>query len=148
MRKLFRFKYETCNGMCYAWCDKLTKELRRLDEITRQDLVKTMVQAHNHLCDNPAFSFGVDVDKKGTTFVAHFRTPDKTELFSSPNFKDCVYEVCQEVLKEEIPQVSGDCVFGDSGAEDLGREILKFCTDEGYKQLEERHCECKAHSAI
>lgn len=31
MRKIFRFKYEPCNNMCYAWCDKLPSLLRDMD---------------------------------------------------------------------------------------------------------------------
>lgn len=145
MRKLFRFKYEPCSGMCYAWCDKLIKELRKLEHTDRIQLVKLMVDAHNKLCDNPAYSFGVDTDRSGTVFVAHFRTPDKTDLYYSGNFEEVVKEVCSVVLKTNIPTLSGDCVFGDNGAEDLGHEILKYCQDEFFFTLEERHCECKTH---
>jgi len=147
MRKLFRFKYEPCNGMCYAWCITLTKELRKLSEDDRQNLVDLMVRAHNQLCDNPEYSFGVDVDEENDIFVAHFRTPEKTDLYSDKLFGRCIQKVCDEVLLTDIPQVEGDCVFGDNGAESLGEEILRFCTDEGFKKLQKRHCECKAHVA-
>jgi hypothetical protein len=147
MRKMFRFKYEPCNGTCYAWCDSLIRRLREMPDEDRRSLVVTMVQAHNRLCDNPAYSFGVDVDDSLRFFVAHFRTPEKTDLYSGMDFAAVVHQVCAAVMNTEIPVLSGACVFGDNGAEDLGREILRHCTDIGFAELEERHCECKAHAA-
>ncbi len=147
MRKLFRFKYEPCNGMCYAWCDKLTIELRKLSDQHRQTLVALMVEAHSHLCDNPDYSFGVDVDEINGHFAAHFRTPTTTDLYSGDSFSGVVTRVCREVLGTHVPTVEGECVFGDNGAESLGEEILRFCTEEGFKELQQRHCECKAHVA-
>ena len=143
MRKLFRFKYEPCNKTCYAYCSKLMTELRKLSPSERESLVSTMVEAHNKLCDNPEYSFGVDVDEENNIFVSHFRTPKSTDLFSDKEFSDCVKSVCDMVLTTNIPRVNGECNFGDNGAEDLGREILKFCTDVGYAEVLEQHCECK-----
>lgn len=143
MRKLFRFKYEPCNGTCYAWCDHLIEELRELDVTKRNQIVSLMVDAHNKLCDNPDFSFGVDVDENHTVFVAHFRTPERTDLFHSRVFSECVEKVCSEVLKTEIPQISGICQYGDNGAEDLGNEILKYCQDEAFAELKNKECPCK-----
>lgn len=143
MRKLFRFKYEPCNKTCYAYCSKLMTELRRLPQNEREFLVSNMVEAHNRLCDNPDYSFGVDVDETNNVFVSHFRTPESTDLFSNKKFSDCVKSVCNVVLRTDIPQVKGECNFGDNGAKNLGREILKFCTDVGYAEVLEKHCECK-----
>lgn len=147
MRKIFRFKYEPCNNMCYAWCDKLPSLLRTMGEKERVTLVDRMVKAHDNLCDNPDYSFGVDTDENMTNFVAHFRTPEFTHIYHSRSFEECVNKVCDDVLKAEIPQIALDCPYGENGNEDLGNEILKFCLDENYKLLEERHCECKAHTA-
>lgn len=147
MRKLFRFKYEPCNKTCYAYCAKLMTELRKLPQHERESLVSNMVEAHNKLCDNPEYSFGVDVDEQNNMFVSHFRRPESTDLFSSREFSQCVMSVCETVLNTDIPKVNGKCTFGDNGAEDLGREILKFCTDVGYAEVLENHCECKAVAA-
>lgn len=146
MRKLFRFKYEPCNRTCYAYCQILMRELRKLADKDRQQLVNAMVQAHNHLCDNPEYSFGVDIDEKENIFVGHLRTPKSTDLFSGRDFDSTIYKTCNAVLNTQIPQVKGDCNFGDNGGESLGQEILKFCTDLGYAQIKESHCECKAHN--
>jgi len=148
MRKLFRFKYEPCNKTCYAYCATLMIELRKLSEAERLALVGGMVDAHNRLCDNPDYSFGVDVDEENHIFVAHFRTPQSTDLFGNRDFAKCVRVVCEKVMSTEIPPGTGECCFGDNGAEDLGREILKFCTDVGYAEVLEKHCECKVHDKM
>ena len=145
MRKLFRFKYEPCNKTCYAWCQKLTTELRKLEPVYRENLVNNMVVAHNKLCDNPNYSFGLDVDENNDVFVSHFRTPNKTDLYSNKSFAAAIETVCEEVMKTDIPQIIGNCVFGDNGAEDLGKTILKYCTDAEYAKIKDTHCECKAH---
>lgn len=144
MRKLFRFKYEPCNKTCYCYCSKLMTELRKLEQEDRQGLVASMVRAHNKLCDNPDYSFGVDMDDTDNVFVAHFRTPEKTDVFYNKHFAGCVMEVCNEVMKEKIPQLSGECRFGDNGSENLGKQILDFCEDVAYYKLLEEHCECKS----
>jgi len=143
MRKLFRFKYEPCNGTCYAWCDHLPNELNKLDEERRKLLVVNMVAAHAKLCDNQEFSFGVDLDEKSGMFAAHFRTPEKTDLYLNPSFFDCVQEVCGAVMAAAIPQVAGQCTFGDHGSEDLGKEILRACEDVVYRNEHHTNCPCQ-----
>lgn len=144
MRKLFRFKYEPCNKTCYAYCSKLMTELRKMQEEDRKTLVSTMVEAHNRLCDNEEYSFGLDVDEENDIFVSHFRTPQGTDLYSDKKFPNSVMSVCDAVLHTNIPKGNGSCTFGNNGAENLGQEILKFCTDVGYAEALEKHCECKA----
>ena len=149
MRKLFRFKYEPCNKTCYAYCSKLMTELRALSRNCRESLVAKMVKAHGHLCDNPAYSLGLDVEEAMNVFVAHLRTPEKTELFCGREFENVVLSVCEATLLEKIPNSpSGECRYGDNGAENLGREILKFCTDAGYAMIANSHCECKSHAPV
>jgi len=143
MRKLFRFKYEPCNGTCYAWCDHLPNELNKYEEEKRKQLVISMVQAHAKLCDNPDYSFGVDKDEKHNMFVAHFRTPLGTDTFLQASFADVVADVCSTVMMAEIPQVAGQCTFGDHGSEDLGKEILRACEDVVYRNEHHTNCPCQ-----
>lgn len=144
MRKLFRFKYEPCEGGCYAWCDHLPTELNKSTEKERKEIIAMMVKAHDNLCDNPDYSFGIDLDDKSGMFVAHFRTPEKTNLYAHPTFASCVKEICSVVLDAKIPVVNGACTYGDNGAEDLGNEILRACIDEVYRN--EHHQSCPCHS--
>ena len=142
MRKLFRFKYEPCAGTCYAWCDHLPNELNKSTEEQRKALIEMMVKAHNSLCDNPDYSFGIDMDEKIGVFVGHFRTPEKTNVYAHVTFADCVTEICSVVLSEKIPVIKGACTYGDNGAEDLGKEILRACIDEVYREKHHQACPC------
>jgi len=143
MRKMFRFKYEPCKGDCYAWCDSLPEELNKLDEETRKHTVIMMVEAHNRLCDNPDYSFGIDRQDTTGMFVAHFRTPAATDTLLHNNFADSVKAVCQMVMETDIPQIAGACSYGENGAEDLGKEILRACTDLSFRK--EHHDSCPCH---
>lgn len=142
MRKLFRFKYEPCNGTCYAWCDHLPQELNKMPDEECLTTVAIMVEAHNRLCDNPEYSFGVDMDDNTGMFVAHFRTPASTDTFLGNEFGSIVKEVCKMVMATYIPQVSGSCVYGDNGAESLGEEILKACKDVVFRKAHHDSCPC------
>jgi hypothetical protein len=145
MRKLFRFKYEPCNGTCYAWCDFLPNELNKLAEEERRFLVEGMVKAHDRICDNSDYSFGVDFDKDTQVFVAHFRTPTSTDILVKNTFKACVEEICARVMDTKIPTATGACSYGENGAENLGQEILRACTDIAFR--EKHHSECPCHKA-
>lgn len=142
MRKLFRFKYEPCKGDCYAWCDSLPEELNKLSDVERKSVVQMMVGAHAKLCDNPEYSFGIDRDDVRGMFVAHFRTPAATDTFLHSTFADSVRAISTVVLAADIPQVSGACSYGDHGSEDLGREILRACTDLVYREEHHANCPC------
>ena len=142
MRKMFRFKYEPCKGDCYVWCDSLPEELNKLSEEKRRLIVELMVKAHDRLCDNPDYSFGIDREDSSGMFVAHFRTPAATDTYLNSSFAESVETICAEVMKADIPQVSGACSYGDNGAEDLGREILRACTDLVYRKDHHDNCPC------
>ena len=142
MRKLFRFKYEPCNGTCYAWCDALPEELTKLQPERRQELVRMMVTAHNNLCDNPDYSFGIDRDDASGMFVAHFRLPDRTDTYLNKSFSDSADTICAAVLATEIPKIIGSCNYGGNGSEDLGKEILRACEDFAFRKNHHDECPC------
>ena len=142
MRKMFRFKYEPCKGDCYAWCDSLPEELNKLLKDERIYVVAKMVEAHDKLCDNPEYSFGIDRDDNSGMFVAHFRTPQSTDTFLNNNFYESVMAVTSMVLSSEIPKVNGQCSYGNNGAEDLGQEILRACEDIVYREEHHKNCPC------
>lgn len=127
MQKLFRFKYEPCNGTCYQYEDFLPKELMGMSKTARTLTVERMVKAHDYLCDNPEFSFGIDFDPDSKTFVAHFKTPKETNIFTSYSFYYAVKLVTYKVMNTEVPHMVDNCVYGDNGSEDLGKEILEYC---------------------
>ena len=142
MRKLFRFKYEACDGMCYAWCDTLPQELNKLNEEEKKYIVSLMVKAHEKLCDNPNYYFGVDLNEEHKMFIGFFTTPSGISTFISPSFYSLVNQLCSKVLITDIPKVEGSCVYGSNGGENLGEEILRACVDHVYRHEHHTNCPC------
>lgn len=127
MRKLFRFKYEPCNGTCYTGGDDFYECLRQIGFDSKAPLVTLIVNAHDKLCDNPNFYFGLDKCEKTGLFIGHFIQPTRTDLFTGATMLDAIQEMCEFILATEIPQLKGICEFGNSGTENLAYTILAAC---------------------
>lgn len=125
MKKLFRFKYEPCNGTCYTYKPIFFNEMKKVEN--KKQLVSKIVEAHDKLCDNPNFYFGLDMCEKTGLFIGHFVQPDRTDMFSGSTIEECTLEMSERVINTEIPEGTGDCVFGDSGDENLAQQILEAC---------------------
>lgn len=127
MKKLFRFKYEPCNGTCYAYQPIFLSEMKKVDSKSKVTLVSKIVEAHDNMCDNPDYFFGIDLCEKTGLFIGHFVQPDRTDIFSGPSLKECIEEMCESVIKAKIPQLVGECNFGNNGTENLAEVILQAC---------------------
>lgn len=129
MRKLFRFKYEPCNGTCYVGPDPdddmAFQEFKTMTAVRKEILVSWIVKAHDKLCDNPDYSFGIDFCEETGIFISHFRTPAKTDIYSGKTLEECVLSLCKAVISTDIPQMNGLCNFGVSKNENLAERILK-----------------------
>lgn len=125
MKKLFRFKYEPCNGTCYAHQPIFFEEMKKLNTEEKTTLVDTIVKAHDQLCDNPEFYFGLDLCEKTGLFIGHFIQPSRTDVFSGNSLRECITEMCEAVIATDIPKVEGLCTFGNNGNENLAQEILR-----------------------
>ena len=123
MRKLFRFKYEPCNGTCYCYEEIFYEELRGQPHVS--SLIDLVVQAHDNLCDNPDYSFGIDKCEFTGIFVGFFRTPTRTETYTAYTLTGCIKQVCKDVIAEDIPVLEGVCNFGKSNTENLAEVIRK-----------------------
>jgi hypothetical protein len=128
MRKLFRFKYEPCNGTCYAPEKIFFRELSELTQASRIEMVDTIVKAHDKLCDNPAYSFGIDLDEDLNVFVGVFVQPGRVDTFAGKTLEECVLKLCTAVINTNIPTQEGQCNFGNAGAENLAEKILAACS--------------------
>lgn len=125
MRKLFRFKYEKCNGTCYCHQPIFFSELGKVNKSDLESLVNTIVTAHDQLCDNPDFSFGLDMCEKTGLFIGHFNQPDRVDIFSGLALSECIIEMCTTIINTDIPKIDGICEFGDNGNENLAQQILE-----------------------
>jgi len=125
MKKLFRFKYEPCNGTCYSYGDDFYYQLRNLSSKEKYELVELVVSAHDNLCDNPEYYFGLDKCEKTGLFIGHFIQPTRADIFTGTSLKECIEELCSYVIKTTIPKKSGICNFGNNGTENLAQQILE-----------------------
>lgn len=84
MRKLFRMKYESCSGQCYAYSDVMRIHVLGLDVEGTVAFLKRLLAAHAPSCGNDQLGFKLDVDE--TTFdhhvfVASFQRYGALDLF-------------------------------------------------------------------
>ena len=95
----------------------------------RHSTIDMMVKAHDKLCDNPDYSFGINTNmvQGKPVYAAYFRTPQSTNLFIADTFSEVVQQVCSDVMQADIPQVQGQCTFGQNGQENLAQEIINTC---------------------
>lgn len=70
MRKLFRMKYESCNGQCYADEDVMKIHNLGLDVEGAATFLRRLLAMHEPSCGNPQISFSLDVDDNTVTYVA------------------------------------------------------------------------------
>lgn len=70
MRKLFRMKYESCNGQCYADADVMQIHNLGLDVESAAEFLQRLLAMHEPSCGNPRISFSLDVDDDSGTYVA------------------------------------------------------------------------------
>ncbi len=62
MRKLFRMKYESCNGQCYADEDVMKIHNLGLDVEGAATFLRRLLAMHEPSCGNPQIAFSLDVE--------------------------------------------------------------------------------------
>ena len=63
MRKLFRMKYESCTGRCYAYSDVLRIHTLGLDAAGAAEFLQRLVKIHEPSCGNDQIQFRLDADE-------------------------------------------------------------------------------------
>lgn len=91
MRKLFRMKYEACNGQCYEYSDVMRIHALGLDTQGAVAFLKRLVAMHEPSCGNAELQFRLDEDTwipkesasqaSQTRFVASFYHYGSLDLF-------------------------------------------------------------------
>lgn len=124
MKKLFRFKYEPCNGTCYAPEDVFFSQMKQIQQNEKLKIIEKIVTAHDKMCDNPSYSFGLDMCEKTNLFIGHFNQPDRLDVFTGVTLQECIDDMTSYILKTTIPRVDGFCNYGNHGIENLKQQIL------------------------
>ena len=125
MRKLFRFKYEECNGTCYAYGPAFKEELSKLTDL--DSVIDPVVEAHDHMCDNPDYSFGIDMNDDGI-YVGFIKTPVRVDTYTDTSFIAMCEKLNKDVMAMDIPPVDGQCEYGHTGLEDLKGKIRSLAS--------------------
>lgn len=80
MRKLFRMKYESCTGQCYAYSDVMRIHTLGLDVQGCVEFLKRLLAMHAPSCGNPNIQFRLDVDE--------FKRPEHYEVSTAMRVDD------------------------------------------------------------
>lgn len=70
MRKMFRMKYESCNGKCYEYSDVMRIRNLGLDVEGAAAFLRRLLKIHEFSCGNAEIAFRLDVDEELDVFVA------------------------------------------------------------------------------
>ena len=145
MRKLFRMKYESCNGQCYASDDVAQLHLLGLDAEGAATFLRRLLAMHEPSCGNPQISFSLDVDDATSTYVAAMQRYGALDLHVGRTALEALDKLIDgalawyasveyQVIVSERPGVGhGVCHHGDD------RALIEFAiTRSGLPGLEQQ----------
>lgn len=98
MRKLFRMKYEPCNGDCYAECAVVDLHSMKLSKNETADFFRRLLAVHLPACGNSNLMFRVDMSDEYNMFVATFEHYGQTDMFMSDSCKGAMNKLIDAVL--------------------------------------------------
>lgn len=127
MRKLFRMKYESCTGQCYAHSDVMKIHTLGLDLEGAVTFLKKLLQVHGPSCGNDSIQFRLDADEferdgyreaaqvglvptknKDVRFVASFYHYGSLDLFAG----DTPLEAMNKMMDAALAWYESDEGFG------------------------------------
>lgn len=117
MRKVFRMKYEPCNGQCYTCHEVVNLTSLANDQVTLRRLLDKMVKAHEPLCGNANIAYGIDFDEESRIFIASFMHYGKLELFANQDLVKVLETLCDSAIahfasEAGIAELATDPGFG------------------------------------
>lgn len=133
MRKMFRMKYESCSGQCYAHSDVMKIHNLELDEQGAVAFLTRLLEMHRPACGNPHLAFRLDNDEELNVFVASFERYGSLDLFGGRTAKEAMDKLIDAALayyqtdeyKELVAAKPGHghgvCHHGDD------KKLVEFC---------------------
>ena len=103
MRKLFRMKYEPCNGQCYAHDDVLKAADIGCSPDEYRKVLDGLVAIHERACGNADVWYALDHDDTTGVFVASFGHPEGLELFAGRDPRDVLGRLVDAVRTTCLP---------------------------------------------
>lgn len=99
MRKMFRMKYESCNGECYADIDVMTIRTLGLDAQGSAEFLKRLIAMHAPSCGNDQLAFRLDVSDEHDMFVTSFQRYGSLDLFMDKTAIGAMNKLIDAALK-------------------------------------------------
>lgn len=136
MRKLFRMKYEPCDGRCYAWEDVINMEELGVDVKSAAALLDRIINIHEPACGNENLAYALDYDEDSKVFIASFIHYGSLDLFADQKALGALNKLIDaallyysteeyKTLVKEKPGKGHDvCEHGED--HDLRRFAMKF----------------------
>ncbi len=101
MRKIFRMKYESCSGQCYAPSDVMRIHTLGLDVEGAAVFLQRLLDMHRPACGNPQIEFRLDADEwqesfsdwapvEKVRFVASFYRYRSLDLFGGDTAREAM----------------------------------------------------------
>lgn len=81
MRKLFRMKYESCSGQCYADEEVMRIHNLGLDAQNAAEFLHRLLAIHEPSCGNDQIAFRLDVSDDHDMYVTSFQRYGSLDLF-------------------------------------------------------------------
>lgn len=136
MRKLFRMKYEPCNGQCYAYDEVLNVKNLGVDTETAAELLDRIIKIHEPACGNEQLAYTLDYDEETEVFVSGFVHYGALDLFADTTALGALNKLINAALgyyetdeyKELVAKMPGKghdvCEHGED--HDLRKFAMKF----------------------
>jgi hypothetical protein len=98
MRKIFRMKYESCNGECYDHSDVMKIRTLGLDVQGAVHFIRRLIEMHRPSCGNDQLAFRLDVSDKFDIFIASFEHYGALDLFEGKTALEAMDAMIDAVL--------------------------------------------------
>jgi hypothetical protein len=126
MRKLFRMKYESCAGGCYAWSDVMRIHTLGLDVQGAAAFLRRLLAIHDPACGNAALGYRLDHDEELGVFVASFERYGSLDLFAGRTPLEALDKLIDAALRYYQSDEYVDAVSAAPGA---GHDVCEHGTD-------------------
>lgn len=98
MRKLFRMKYESCNGQCYSYDDVMKIHNLGLDVQGSAAFLDRLLAIHRPSCGNAEIAFSLDLDEQTEVFVASMQRYGALDLYAGRTALDAMNQLIDGAL--------------------------------------------------
>ena len=135
MKKIFRMKYEPCNGKCYTAPNTFPLN-PVVTDAEATELLDKVIEMHEFACGNEGLAYGIDLDEEREVFVGSFLHFGNLDLVTSDTAMGCLANLHEVVMEwrnsdagsttlRENPGLGHDvCEHGED--QDLRAFALKF----------------------